>query len=288
MRPSTLLGIALDFKENLMHAIKGDLTLDIALVNLLRRVRILKSLIVGNFAVKLPGGLRIFVNDDDTLSINIPDHYLRREYVRHPDYVPGDDWVVLDVGAHVGIYSLCASRLVGDGFVIAFEPNPIAYRWLISNIELNGATNIKALPYALGDEITRQKLYVAGENIGASSLIMNHIINSPVGRYPIVGEFVVPVVTLDYVIDKSVEIVGRSVRRIDLVKVDVEGYEMRVLKGAIRTLERGLVERFVIEVHIDQVSTKDVIKYLGDYGYKLDAIIHFDHVKDIVYLGLRR
>ena len=94
-------------------------------------------------------------------------------------------------------------------------------------------------------------------------------------------------VTLDHVIDKSMEIVGRPVRHVDLVKVDVEGYEMRVLKGAIRTLERGLVERFVIEVHIDQVSTKDVIKYLGDYGYKLDAIIHFDHVKDMVYLGLR-
>ena len=257
-------------------------------MNLLRRVRILKSLIVGNFAVKLPGGLRIFVNDDDTLSINIPDHYLRREYVRHSDYVPGDDWVVLDVGAHVGIYSLWASRLVGDGFVIAFEPNPIAYRWLTSNIELNGATNIKALPYALGDKITRQRLYIAGGNIGASSLIMNHIINSPASKYSIVGEFVVPVVTLDYVIDKSMEIVGKSIRYVDLVKVDVEGYEMKVLKGAEETLQKGLISKFVIEVHIDQINTKELIKYLDDYGYKLDAIIHFDHVKDMVYLGLRR
>jgi len=257
-------------------------------LNLLRRVRILKSLIVGNFAVKLPGGLRIFVNDDDTLSINIPDHYLRREYVRHPDYVPGGGWVVLDVGAHVGIYSLWVSRLVGDGFVIAFEPNPIAYRWLTSNIELNGATNIKALPYALGDKITRQRLYIAGGNIGASSLIMNHIINSPASKYSIVGEFVVPVVTLDYVIDKSMEIVGKSIRYVDLVKVDVEGYEMKVLKGAEETLQKGLISKFVIEVHIDQINTKELIKYLDDYGYKLDAIIHFDHVKDMVYLGLRR
>ena len=246
------------------------------------------SLVLGRVMVRLPDGSRVFVNDRATIDVNFYDHYVRREYMRHTDYVLGDGWVVLDVGAYVGIYSLWTSRLVCDGFVIAFEPNPIAYRWLISNIELNGATNIKALPYALGDEITRQKLYVAGENIGASSLIMNHIINSPAGKYSIVGEFVVPVVTLDHVIDKSMEIVGRPVRHVDLVKVDVEGYEMRVLKGAIRTLERGLVERFVIEVHIDQVSTKDVIKYLGDYGYKLDAIIHFDHVKDMVYLGLRR
>ena len=288
MRPSALFDIASSLKEDLMHTIKGDLTLDVALVNLLRSVRILRSLIVGNFAVKLPGGLRIFVNDNATLNINIPDHYLRREYMRHPNYVPGDGWVVLDVGAHVGIYSLWVSRLVGDGFVIAFEPNPVAYRWLISNIELNGATNIKALPYALGDEIMRERLYVAGENIGASSLIMNHIINSPAGKYSIVGEFVVPVVTMDYVIDKSMEIVSRPVKHVDLVKVDVEGYEMRVLRGAERALREGLIDRFVIEVHTDQVSTKDLVRYLANYGYTMDKVVRFGNVKDMVYLRLKR
>ena len=288
MRPSALFDIASSLKEDLMHTIKGDLTLDVALVNLLRSVRILRSLVVGNFAVKLPSGLRIFVNDNATLNINIPDHYLRREYMRHTDYVPGDGWVVLDVGAYVGIYSLWVSRLVGDGFVIAFEPNPIAYRWLTSNIELNGATNIKALPYALGDEITKQRLYIAGGNIEASSLIMNHIINNPLDKYSIVGEFVVPVVTMDYVIDKSVEIVGRPVRHVDLVKVDVEGYEMRVLRGAERALREGLIDRFVIEVHTDQVSTKDLVRYLANYGYTMDKVVRFGNVKDMVYLRLKR
>ena len=79
-----------------MRTIKGDLTLDVALVNLLKSVWILKSLIVGNFAVKLPSGLRIFVNDNATLSINIPDYYLRREYMRHLDYVPGDSWFIVE------------------------------------------------------------------------------------------------------------------------------------------------------------------------------------------------
>jgi methyltransferase, FkbM family len=282
-----MLGWVLSARRGLTRLFRGELTPSVMLVEAMPR-SLFNSLVLGRVVVRLSDGSRVFVNDRATKDINFYDHYVRREYMRHPNYVPGEGWVVFDVGAYVGIYSLWASRLVGGGFVVTFEPNPIAYRWLISNIELNGATNIKALPYALGDEITRQRLYVAGENIEASSLIMNHIINNPLDKYSIVGEFVVPVVTLDYVIDKSVEIVGKPVRRIDLVKVDVEGYEMRVLKGAIRTLERGLVERFVIEVHIDQVSTKDVIKYLGDYGYKLDAIIHFDHVKDMVYLGLRR
>jgi len=202
--------------------------------------------------------------------------------------VPRDGWVVFDVGAYVGIYSLWASRLVGDGFVVAFEPNPIAFRWLISNIELNNVTNIKALPYALGDKITKQKLYVAGENEEASSLIMNHIIDNPSGGYPIVGEFVVPVVTLDYVIDKSTEIFGKPIRRIDLVKVDVEGYEMKVLRGAGKALYKGLIDKFVIEVHLDQVNTKDLLKYLVDYGYAMDKVVRFGNVKDIVYLMHKR
>jgi len=93
MRPSTLLGIALDFKENLIHTVKGNLTLDVVLANLLVRMRMFKSLVIGNnFAIKLPGNIRIFINDDATLSINIPDHYLRREYMKHPDYVPGGGW----------------------------------------------------------------------------------------------------------------------------------------------------------------------------------------------------
>lgn len=209
---------------------------------------------------------------------------MRGEYVRHPGYVPSKGWVIFDVGAHVGIYSLWASGLVGDGFVVAFEPNPIAYKWLVSNIELNNVTNAKALPYALGDEVTMQKLYIAGENIGASSLIMSHVS----GGYSIVGEFIVPVVTLDYIIDKSTEVIGKPIKHIDLVKVDVEGYEMRVLRGAEKALRKGLIDKFIVEVHVDQVSAKDVVKCLANHGYVLDKVVRFGHVKDMAYLRLKQ
>jgi FkbM family methyltransferase len=52
------------------------------------------------------------------------------------------------------VYTLWAAKIVGgDGFVVAFEPNPLAFAWLVRNVELNGARNVKALPYALGDRI---------------------------------------------------------------------------------------------------------------------------------------
>jgi len=119
-------------------------------------------------------------------------------------------------------------------------------------------------------------------------LIMNHLIDNPSGRYSIVSEFVVPVATLDYVIDKSTEILDKPIRRIDLVKVDVEGYEMKVLRGAGKALYEGLIDKFVIEVHLDQVNTKDLLKYLADYGYAMDKVVRFGNVKDIVYLKHKR
>jgi len=50
----------------------------------------------------------------------------------------------------------------------------------------------------------------------------------------------------------------------------------------------GLIDRFVIEVHTDQVSTKDLVKYLAIHGYTMDEIVRFGNVKDIVYLRLKR
>jgi len=93
---------------------------------------------------------------------------------------------------------------------------------------------------------------------------------------------------LDYVIEKSNQVIGRVVTHIDLAKIDVEGYEMHVLRGAEKSLGRGMLERFVIEVHKDQVSTESLVEYLKSFGYGIDKVIGFNHVKDVVYLKLRR
>ena len=58
--------------------------------------------------------------------------------------------------------------------------------------------------------------------------------------------------------------------------------------GAGKALSRGVIDRFVIEVHIDQVSTVDVVKLLSEYGYKPMARKHFNNVKDMIYLKLFR
>lgn len=185
-----ILGLIRGLRYDLINFFKGDLSLQSSLVYFLLKVKLFKSLITNGMAIKLPGNMKIMIDSEATLNINIPDHYLRKEYLRHPDYIPRDDWIIIDVGAYVGIYTIWASKLVGsNGLVIALEPNTLAFRWLLSNIELNRCTNVKALPYALGDKLTKSTLYIADVNPEASSLIKSHVIENPVGGYPILCSF---------------------------------------------------------------------------------------------------
>jgi len=287
-----LRGLLGEVYSDAMALVRRDLTLEIFLTKYL--IRLLKkldmhNLFIGRAAIELPDNIKIYINDEATIGINIPDQYIRKEYLRHPDYIPQKSWVVFDIGAYIGIYTLYAAKRVGlDGFVVSFEPNPLAFRWLLNNTALNDVRNVKALPFALGDRNGKVVLYVAVENIGASSLIANHITHNPSGRYTIVNTFTVLMTKLDYVIEKSNQVIGKAVTHIDLVKIDVEGYEMYVLRGAEKSLGRGILERFVIEVHKDQVSTESLVEYLKGFGYGIDKVIGFNHVKDVVYLKLRR
>jgi len=61
---------------------------------------------------------------------------------------------------------------------------------------------------------------------------MNHIIQNPAGKYIIAAEFVVSIIIFDYFMENSKQLIGRYIKNLDLVKIDVEGYELKVLEGA--------------------------------------------------------
>jgi FkbM family methyltransferase len=127
---------------------------------------------------------------------------------------PGD--AVLDVGANVGFYSLLASRLVGDGGrVFAFEPLPRNLFYLRRHLDLNGAGNVAVHAVAVAEATGSEFLDVQGDPSMASF--------SERG-------LAVPTVSLDQFFDAA------SAPPPSFVKIDVEGAESRVLRGAKRTL----------------------------------------------------
>jgi len=223
----------------------------------------------------------IYINDVATCIINIPDQYIRKEYELHPAYVPSKGWIVLDIGAYVGLFSMRASRLVGDsGRIVAFEPNPLAWQWLKRHIFINKLGNVEALPIALGsyDGVTEFYILAKG-NIGASSIIREHVIKQAgaLGRFIVVK---VPVFRLDSIAEKL------RLNYVDLMKIDVEGAELDVLKGSKGIIERGRVERIIVEAHIDVINERDVKNFLIENNFKIDKSVRFDNIKTMYYARL--
>ncbi len=137
---------------------------------------------------------------------------------------PGD--VVLDIGANIGLYTLVASKKVGDdGCVIAFEPTSQTFQLLLENITLNKLHNIITVKEALADV---KKPVIMQRPIGINSGYedaFHQIVEASVD-----DEGAIFTNTLDqYVAD-------HQLKRIDIIKIDIEGAELLFFKGAKHTL----------------------------------------------------
>jgi FkbM family methyltransferase len=142
----------------------------------------------------------------------------------------GDTFV--DVGASVGYYTLVAADAVGErGRVVAFEPAPSSCSILRRNVRLNGFENVTVEEMAVSNEPGSVKLFLAPDNKG------DHRIFDGPERRPWVE---VDAVTLDGHFDGAR-------RRVDVLKVDVQGAELAVLEGASRLLDENPGIRVVVE-----------------------------------------
>jgi FkbM family methyltransferase len=162
---------------------------------------------------------------------------------------------VVDVGANLGYYSLLASRLVGTaGRVIALEPNSENCRLLLSSLRLNGTANVELLPVA-ADVATGWAYY--STHVGSNGGLVD---DGDLLDHPGV---VVPTFRLDQLVTGPV----------DFLKMDVEGAEGRVVRGATGIIERDrpVVTTELKDEMLGRVSGMSVRQYLGyfeDLGYR--------------------
>jgi FkbM family methyltransferase len=143
---------------------------------------------------------------------------------------PGMTFV--DVGANIGYFSSLASKLVGkDGKVYAFEPSPYAFQRLVKMVESSSVKNIYPLPFALSDSPGTLRLPVPAPGNHTPSLLDKNAPNT----------IAVQVETLDHCLRAN------GVSRVNLLKVDVEGFELKALAGAESFFREGAIENVVCE-----------------------------------------
>jgi len=166
--------------------------------------------------------------------------------------------IVVDAGASIGYYTLLAAKRVGkNGYVYAFEPYPPSFKRLMENIKLNNWKNVHAYQLALSDSTKEEKFYVSKSGVvsGSSFALRRDSICITVKAKP-----------LDDIIKAN----------IDLVKIDVEGAELEVLKGMEKTLAKGKA-KIICEVHPKDISLlgydiSEITNLLRKHGYKIYLI----------------
>jgi FkbM family methyltransferase len=149
-----------------------------------------------------------------------------------------DGGVFVDVGANVGTYAMVLARHVGaGGKVIAIEPHPITHARLAFNRVASNFTQVVLVAAAAGASDGELMIETDGDNLGAS-----HIVSGDRAGHAIK----VPALRLQRILDDS------GVSHVDALKIDVEGYEDRVLTGFFKQAPPSLWPRAVVIEHLSR------------------------------------
>lgn len=172
---------------------------------------------------------------------------------------PGD--TAVDVGANFGFYTSLFWRIVKPtGRVVAFEPNPMLFQRLKEWFETNKVSGIELFPAALGAETQNSTLHVLPAIESHHNATLCPVENS--------DEIQVKVLRLADVLD------SRKINHVRFLKIDVEGFELEVLKGAEAPLSEGVIEYILVELNDywlrkNGTSPEHLTNYCQSLGFEI-------------------
>ena len=164
---------------------------------------------------------------------------------------------VLDIGTNIGWVAHHLAKISNSGIVFGFEPDPYNFDRCTENIKLNGFKNLLVLPFGLGDTDGSIGMEIrTPTNLGGNRI-------APIGT---ANTREVKISRLD-----DIESI-KKLSKIDLIKIDVEGYELNVLRGGEQTLKK---HHPILFIELDDNNLKDqgdsasaVINFLFEIGYQ--------------------
>ncbi len=222
------------------------------------------------------GDLRIRADLNDWLQRQIFMYGTYRVEERHRHLMLSrvkEGGTILDVGAHIGYYSLLFAKRTGQsGRVFAFEPSSQNYGRLLENISLNDLANITTVKAAVSDEAGTATINLAaGSNTGSTSL---HFDTDAVGTEQ------VKTITIDDYLERH------RIDEVNLIKIDVEGHELHVLRGLRRTLTLPADTAPELFVEVNEITLQNsgtpmeaIFAELATAGYKAYRIVSSNEVR---------
>lgn len=178
-----------------------------------------------------------------------------KKYLRNGD-------VFIDIGSNIGLYSLIASSFIGkEGSIYAIEPTPETFSRLKKNIALNNFKNINTLNFGLSNSENVVDFNTSNDGYDAWNSL------AKLDQLKKGAKIKINVKTLDSVLDKN------SITKVDLVKLDVEGWEKYVLEGASNLLNHADPPVFMVEftesnAFVAGYYLGELYDYMTSYGFK--------------------
>ena len=206
--------------------------------------------------------LQLYLGNDLARCIFVDGAFEPNEFAFLHDYLR-EGMTVIDVGANEGVYTVfLASRVGPTGRVVAAEPSSRELVRLRKNLDINAFENVLVVEAAVGEEKGKADLAIAERNHAGQNTLGGRVSNPKVATESVER---VRVQTLDEMVSDA------RVGRIDFIKVDAEGAERSVLRGARRTLE---MYQPVVQLEIEatalarqDATPDDVAGELAERGY---------------------
>jgi len=188
---------------------------------------------------------------------NLPERY----YVMDREFDIKDDDVIIDGGSFQGDMAVYFSKRAPEGRIYCFEALPTNRDMILMTISHFDLSNVRLLPYALWNENRILKFYIS-DHINAGSLLKDF---RKVDKDKNID---IAAATIDSIVKKY------SIKKVNHIWFNIEGAEVKALKGAKKTLKNNDVD-IIVSTHVvnDKYSTtEDVIKLLKSYGFKTKHI----------------
>jgi FkbM family methyltransferase len=180
-------------------------------------------------------------------------------------------WRIADVGANQGLYTVYFSRQAADGRVYAFEPDPDLFAKLKENTQRNNRGNVSLFNAAIASQPDKLSFRAGRFNRGDNRIVPNP--TSPAGTIE------VDAIPLDHAIPE---------RKLNLLKVDVQGFEVQVLRGAKGLLECNsdllvLLEFWPHGLRLAGPGPEELLSILAQAGFSLFRLVHTAHCEPFIY-----